>query len=170
MATAGASGEDRRATPDDAFDEGAYDASIDALWLSFRTQLADLLAELSASSPIKVYCLWSEMFAPQPRLVFTLTRAQRLRVTATFADLFPYPPEQGQRVDLLVQRGWRPLRNETCILEFGRREVDAAALQAEQVFRWVWDVLDPSFLVSEEHDVGRRFTDPPPMSREPKMR
>jgi len=160
----------------EAFSEAAYDSALETMWLTFRAELADRLADLSVGHPLEVTALWTEMFGPQPSISFCRNDSGRLQLSLRAVDLYPYPPEQQARLTLIHDLGWQPddgwelADTEYCLSDFPEREVDAAALLAERTLREVWDVLDPSFLISEENEVIRRFTDPPPQPREPKMR
>ncbi|MBM7369499.1 TY-Chap domain-containing protein [Gordonia hydrophobica] len=154
----------------DVFSESAFDAALDRIWVRFRCELADRLDSMNAEHPISVYALWTEMFGPQPAITFTHTGNCRLRLTVTTRDLFPYGPEDQERVALLVTDGWRPLRDGTCIREFARRRVDAAAMSAQYALRDVWDVPDPTYLVSDQDRDLRTFVTSHAAAREPKMR
>ncbi|EGD54615.1 TY-Chap domain-containing protein [Gordonia neofelifaecis] len=154
----------------DVFSESAFDAAIDRVWVRFRCELADQLDRLRSGHPITVYALWTEMFGPQPTIVFTHTGNNRLRLTVADCDLYPYGPEDQDRIDMLIADGWRSLRDGTCIREFAQRRVDAAAMCAQYALREVWGVPDPSYLVSDNDDVLRTFITPHAAAREPKMR
>lgn len=156
-------------TPD-VFSEAAFDAAIDRIWVRFRCELADRLDGMTADHPVTVYALWTEMFGPQPSVAFSHTGNNRLRLTVTNRDLFPFGPEDRERVDLLSAQGWRPLRDATCIREFTRRRVDDAAMAAQFALREVWGVPDPSYLVADQDEVLRTFVTPHAPLREPKMR
>ncbi|MFM9377244.1 TY-Chap domain-containing protein [Gordonia sp. VNK21] len=163
------------------FTEERFDSEIDRMWLRFRAELADRLADLSVGHPLKVLSLWTEMFGPQPGVVFSLTDRGRLHASLDVADLYPFPPERQQRLSMVRELGWQEQEAsatgeshseipDACTLDLPEREVDKAALVVERTFREVWDVLDPSFLISEENEVIRRFTEPPPQPRERRMR
>lgn len=154
----------------DVFSESAFDAAIERIWVRFRCELADLLDGMTADRPITVYALWTEMFGPQPTIAFTHTGNRRLRLTVATRDLYPYSPEDTERVDLLTAEGWRLLRDGTCIREFARRRVDAAAMSAQYALREVWDVPDPSYLVSDRDRELQTFVNARAAAREPKMR
>ncbi|MGB3697636.1 MAG: hypothetical protein WBA05_09395 [Gordonia sp. (in: high G+C Gram-positive bacteria)] len=153
-----------------AFSEAAFDAAIDRTWLRFRCELADRLDAMRAGHPITVYALWTELLGPQPTIAFSLTGNNRLRLTIATADLFPYGPEDRQRVQLLVGEQWRALHDATCIREFARRRVDAAAMAAQFALREVWDVPDPSYLVADQDRTLHTFITTDSTTREPKMR
>ena len=144
----------------DDFSEVAFDASIDRVWVRFRCELADRLDVMGTDRPVTVYALWTEMFGPQPTIVFHHTANHRLRLTIANQDLYPYGPESEQRVGLLTGEGWRALRDDTCIREFAQRRVDDAALAAQFALREVWGVPDPTYLVSDHADVLRTFITP----------
>ncbi|AUH67441.1 hypothetical protein ACE11G_17270 [Gordonia sp. PS3] len=152
------------------FSEAAFDAAIDRVWVRFRCELADQLDRMSHDHPVTVFALWTELFGPQPTVVFTHTLNSRLRLTVAHRDLYPYGPEDRQRVAMLTDRGWRSLRDQTCIVEFARRGVDAAAMAAQYALREVWGVPDPSYLVADQDDVLRTFITSDAAAREPKMR
>ena len=153
-----------------AFDEPAFDAALDRIWVRFRCELADRLDSMTADHPITVYALWTEMFGPQPTIAFTHTGNNRLRLTVATRDLYPYAPEDRGRVELLADEGWRALRDGTCIREFARRRVDAAAMSAQFALRDVWDVPDPTYLVADQDEELTTFVTPHAAAREPKMR
>lgn len=154
----------------ETFSEAAFDAALDRVWVQFRCELADRLDTMSAAHPVTVYALWTEMFGPQPTVAFTLTGNNRLRLTVSKRDLYPYSPEDEDRVELLVAEGWRALRDDTCIREFAQRRVDAAAMSAQYALREVWGVPDPSYLVADQNEVLQTFITPDAATREPKMR
>ncbi|ALG83305.1 TY-Chap domain-containing protein [Gordonia phthalatica] len=154
----------------DVFSESAFDAALERIWVRFRCELADLLDGMTADHPITVYALWTEMFGPQPTIAFTHTGNSRLRLTVAARDLYPYGPEDAERVALLTAEGWRSLRDGTCIREFAQRRVDAAAMAAQYALRDVWDVPDPTYLVSDQDRELRTFVTSRAAAREPKMR
>lgn len=154
----------------DDFSESAFDASIDRVWSRFRCELADRLDGMCSDQPVTVYALWTEMFGPQPTIVFQHIANNRLRLTVTNQDLSPYGPDSDARVGLLTGAGWRALADATCIREFAQRRVDHAAMAAQFALREVWGVPDPTYLVSDHADVLRTFITPHAAAREPKMR
>ncbi|WP_026918556.1 TY-Chap domain-containing protein [Gordonia shandongensis] len=154
----------------DAFSEAAFDDAVDRSWFRFRCELGDRLDQMRPDRPMVVLSLWTEIFGPQPSITFTHTGHHRLRLTVEDRDLYPFPPESIARRGLLEAAGWRGLRDQTSIIEFPRRSVDAAAMAAQRALRDVWGVPGPAFLVSNEADLLRLFVSEKAPRREPRLR
>ncbi|GAA4642404.1 TY-Chap domain-containing protein [Gordonia humi] len=128
------------------FDESSFDAELDSRWRDFRIRLADLLADLMLGLPFAVHETVSPSGAEPPQVTAIITDDGRLRTVIEIASLAAASTDRASRVALLRGQGWLVHGDDTLILDFDERHVDAAAVAVEYAFRQVWDVPDPAYL------------------------
>ncbi|MGU3292478.1 TY-Chap domain-containing protein [Williamsia sp. M5A3_1d] len=139
-------------------DELDYDTAVESAWRTFRIDLADRLSRLQRGDELEVVQSTRELpDGPHGRLTFTVTSRHRVRCTIDAADLHTTPDCHLDQVQRLETAGWRWLRGAKGrhVIECGRREVDALALQAQTALREIWEVLHPGFLVGDPTPVPR---------------
>ncbi|MCF8608943.1 hypothetical protein L5G28_02025 [Gordonia sp. HY285] len=139
------------------FDESAYDAELDARWRDFRLRLADYLADLSVGQRFTVYDLVTDHEVITAHADAVAVADDRLELVVASDRLAESAVDRAARVALLREKGWQMHGDDTIVLGFDRRHVDAAAVAVEHAFREVWDVPDPAYLAGDEDQTARFF-------------
>ncbi|WOC12146.1 TY-Chap domain-containing protein [Gordonia sp. MP11Mi] len=140
------------------FDESAYDAELDARWRDFRLRFADYLAELSVGHRFTVYDLVTDHEEATAHAEAVAVADDRLELVVASGRLADSDADRAARTALLREAGWEVHGDDTIVVGFDRRHVDAAAVAVEYAFRQVWDVPDPAYLAGEEDQTARFFT------------
>ncbi|MCF8571611.1 hypothetical protein L5G32_15165 [Gordonia sp. HY002] len=140
------------------FDESAYDAELDSRWRDFRIRLADYLADLGVGHRFTVYDMVSDDHVATAHAEAVATADDTLELVVEAARLAAPGTDRVARTELLRSQGWQVHGDDTIVLGFDRRHVDAAAVAVEYVFRVVWDVPDPAYLTGDQDQTARFFT------------
>jgi hypothetical protein len=129
-----------------------FDSSMDDAWTQFRLQLADTLADLEHGDRHVLPRPGLPLDEDTPALIFTVTRAGRIRCGLS-SDLPEFPrPVNGPGAMALIERGWRELASGELTMAVGRRHVDKLAAEVSAVVRDHWQVLHPAFFDGPEPD------------------
>ncbi|MCF8603496.1 hypothetical protein L5I01_09000 [Gordonia sp. HY442] len=140
------------------FDESAYDAELDSRWRDFRIRLADYLADLTVGHRFTVYDMVSENDVATAHAEAVARTESTLELVVETARLAAAGTDRVARTELLRSQGWQVHGDDTVVLGFDRRHVDAAAVAVEYAFRVVWDVPDPAYLTGDQDQTARFFT------------
>lgn len=140
------------------FDESAYDAELDARWRDLRLRLADYLADLAVGHRFTVYDLVSDNELAGAHADVVAVAEDRLELVVEAGRLADSDVDRSARIELLRAQGWEVHGDDTIVLGFDRRHVDAAAIAVEYAFREVWDVPDPAYLTGDQDQTARFFT------------
>lgn len=140
------------------FDESAYDAELDSRWRDFRIRLADYLADLTVGHRFTVYDMVSDDDVATAHAEAVATTESALELVVETARLAAAGADRVARTELLRSQGWQVHGDDTVVLGFDRRHVDAAAVAVEYAFRVVWDVPDPAYLTGDQDQTARFFT------------
>ena len=140
------------------FDESAYDAELDSRWRDFRIRLADYLADLTVGHRFTVYDMVSDDDVATAHAEAVATTESTLELVVETARLAAAGTDRVARTELLRSQGWQVHGDDTVVLGFDRRHVDAAAVAVEYAFRVVWDVPDPAYLTGDQDQTARFFT------------
>ncbi|WP_132992718.1 TY-Chap domain-containing protein [Gordonia zhaorongruii] len=145
----------------DGFDEAAYDAAQDGRWREFRIRLADYLADLCpADPPFLMFDFVDTELGQSAAITAVCDGDDRLELAIDGRTLAATVCDHDGRVRLLRDDGWAVHGDDSLLRDFDLRHVDAAAVAVEHAFREVWGIPDPSYLLGDENDILRQFTDP----------
>ncbi|NED68792.1 hypothetical protein G3I15_48515, partial [Streptomyces sp. SID10244] len=83
-----------------------FDVIVDGAWRAFRADLADRLTGMAIGTG---HTLAQSEFPEGPHgvIVFTVTRAHRVRATVNAGDLHTTPECLREQLDAMVRAGWR---------------------------------------------------------------
>lgn len=131
--------------------DNTFDRQVTLAWKEWAADIGGELCKLSKGQHTSVAQTDNDdtPSCGNPRILFTVTGAKRLRATIKEINLSAAPERRSAQIAYLDELGWRRLNNGTHILEQSIREPRRMAALAGHALRNVWEVMHPAFLNDE---------------------